>query len=269
MQRFMRQQLHEFEQAVKTQREEAAQKVEIRHYLCDHLGTPNALIREDSRLDWAVQLDAWGNVRAEHNPGELYQPIRLPGQHADGSNLLHYNRHRYFDPTTGSYISDDPIGLKGGISKKSYANLNPLKFNDALGLNWQTDPLRRTPESLGSGVNTIFCDGETPKVYVQELNHEQCQLIKTCTIEHEAVHLEDALKENADVCKGNSGSVIIVTDNKVDRLKSEERAFAKEIECLERESKSTSIPACKSRSNSKKAGVEWQLKYKVLKGDYP
>jgi len=46
--------------------------------------TPNALIREGSRLDWAVQLDAWGNVRAEHNPGDLYQPIRLPGQHADG-----------------------------------------------------------------------------------------------------------------------------------------------------------------------------------------
>ena len=133
VQAFMREQLQEYEQTVSAQRKEAAQKVEIRHYLCDHLGTPNALIREDSRLDWAVQLDTWGNVRAEHNPGELYQPIRLPGQHADGDSGLFYNRHRYYQPLTGKYINHDPIGIEGGINSYAYAFQSPAIFTDPTG----------------------------------------------------------------------------------------------------------------------------------------
>ncbi|MCS4293259.1 hypothetical protein M2375_001476 [Comamonas sp. BIGb0152] len=93
--------------------------------------------------------------------------------------------------------------------------------------------------------------------------------LKKCTVEHEMSHLEDAIKANADICKGNSGSVIIITHSNFDRLKSEERAFAREIECLEKESQDSALSACKSRSNSKKAATEWQLKNKVLKGDYP
>jgi RHS repeat-associated protein len=133
VQAFMREQLQDYEQTVSAQRKEAAQKVEIRHYLCDHLGTPNALIREDSRLDWAVQLDAWGNVRAEHNPGDLYQPIRLPGQHADGDTGLYYNRHRYYESDIGGYINQDPIGLSGGINLSAYAK-NPSQYTDPMGL---------------------------------------------------------------------------------------------------------------------------------------
>ncbi|MCS4293991.1 RHS repeat-associated protein, partial [Comamonas sp. BIGb0152] len=133
VQAFMREQLQDYEQTVSDQRQEAEQKVEIRHYLCDHLGTPNALIREDSRLDWAVQLDAWGNVRAEHNPGDLYQPIRLPGQHADGETGLYYNRHRYYEPGVGDYINQDPIGLLGGLHSSGYVR-NPLTKYDSLGL---------------------------------------------------------------------------------------------------------------------------------------
>ncbi len=131
---FMREQLQEYEQTLSDQRKEAAEKVEIRHYLCDHLGTPNALIREDSRLDWAVQLDPWGNVRAEHNPSDLYQPIRLPGQHHNEITGIDYNRCRYIDNLTGKYVSQDLIGLSGGFLKYSYANNNPLLTLDPLGL---------------------------------------------------------------------------------------------------------------------------------------
>ncbi|MCS4292962.1 RHS repeat-associated protein [Comamonas sp. BIGb0152] len=134
VQAFMREQLQDYEQTVSDQRKEAAEKVEIRHYLCDHLGTPNALIREDSRLDWAVQLDAWGNVREEHNPDDLYQPIRLPGQHADRGTGLYYNRHRYYESNLGVYINEDPIGLNGGSNKSNYSWSKPLDTYDPTGL---------------------------------------------------------------------------------------------------------------------------------------
>ncbi|MFC0400800.1 RHS repeat-associated core domain-containing protein [Paraburkholderia rhizosphaerae] len=45
-----------------------------------------------------------------------------------------YNRHRYFDLATGSFISQDPIGLMGGINPYRYAP-NTLRWADPLGLN--------------------------------------------------------------------------------------------------------------------------------------
>lgn len=117
-------------------RERRAKEIEIRHYLCDHLGTPQALIDQQGEIEWAASLDAWGNVQQEHNPKKLYQPIRLPGQHEDGDTGLFYNRHRYYDPQLGSYANQDPIGLIGGVNTFLYAK-TPLSYSDPLGLQTQ------------------------------------------------------------------------------------------------------------------------------------
>ena len=41
-------------------------------------------------------------------------PFRYQGQYEDEETGLYYNRFRYYDPSTGAYISQDPIGLAGG-----------------------------------------------------------------------------------------------------------------------------------------------------------
>ncbi|ECH9486345.1 RHS repeat-associated core domain-containing protein, partial [Salmonella enterica subsp. enterica] len=63
----------------------------------------------------------------------LYQPYRLPGQQYDEESGLYYNRHRYYDPLQGRYITQDPIGLKGGINLYTYP-LVPIRYTDPLGL---------------------------------------------------------------------------------------------------------------------------------------
>ncbi|MCO6565730.1 MAG: AHH domain-containing protein [Apibacter sp.] len=40
-------------------------------------------------------------------------PSRQPGQYEDVETGLYYNRFRYYDSNTGTYISQDPIGLAG------------------------------------------------------------------------------------------------------------------------------------------------------------
>ena len=60
--------------------------------------------------------------------------MRFPGQYYDAETGLHYNRNRYYDPTTGRYISADPIGQLGGINLYRYAANNPLPFIDPDGL---------------------------------------------------------------------------------------------------------------------------------------
>ena len=103
-------------------------------YDCNHLGTPQQLINLNGHIDWSVTLDAWGNMLSEENPHQLHQPIRMQGQQYDEESGLHYNRHRYYDPAIGRYITQDPIGLDGGMNLYTYPH-NPLQMVDPLGLN--------------------------------------------------------------------------------------------------------------------------------------
>jgi RHS repeat-associated protein len=45
-----------------------------------------------------------------------------------------YNRFRYYDPTTGRYVSADPIGQWGGVNVYRYVFNDPLNWIDFLGL---------------------------------------------------------------------------------------------------------------------------------------
>ncbi|WP_423060922.1 RHS repeat-associated core domain-containing protein [Citrobacter portucalensis] len=102
-------------------------------YHCDHRGLPLALISLDGGISWRAEYDEWGNVLQEDNPHNLQQLIRLPGQQYDDESGLHYNRHRYYNPGQGRYITQDPIGLEGGWNLYTYP-LNPVTNTDPLGL---------------------------------------------------------------------------------------------------------------------------------------
>ncbi len=55
------------------------------------------------------------------------------GREFDGLGIDYY-RTRYYNPTTGRFISEDPTGLKGGINEYAYVNDSPLSFIDPLGM---------------------------------------------------------------------------------------------------------------------------------------
>ncbi|EJE8121382.1 RHS repeat protein, partial [Escherichia coli] len=108
-----------------------ARKIHLYH--CDHRGLPLALISTEGATAWCAEYDEWGNLLNEENPHQLQQLIRLPGQQYDEESGLYYNRHRYYDPLQGRYITQDPIGLKGGWNFYQYP-LNPVQYIDSMGL---------------------------------------------------------------------------------------------------------------------------------------
>ncbi|HCK2557932.1 TPA: RHS repeat protein, partial [Escherichia coli] len=108
-----------------------ARKIHLYH--CDHRGLPLALVSTEGATEWCAEYDEWGNLLNEENPHQLQQLIRLPGQQYDEESGLYYNRHRYYDPLQGRYITQDPIGLKGGWNFYQYP-LNPVSGFDPLGL---------------------------------------------------------------------------------------------------------------------------------------
>ncbi|EOZ8506460.1 RHS repeat-associated core domain-containing protein, partial [Escherichia coli] len=119
----------------------------VHFYHCDHRGLPLALISEDGNTVWSAEYDEWGNQLNEENPYYLYQPYRLPGQQYDEESGLDYNRHRYYDPLQGRYITLDPIGLAGGWSLYAYP-LNPVNGIDPLGLSPADVALIRRKDQL-------------------------------------------------------------------------------------------------------------------------
>ena len=110
-------------------------------YQCDHLGTPQELTDEHGDVVWSAEYKAWGEAKqvitdAARKAG-IQNPIRFQGQYYDCETGLHYNRHRYYDPTSGRFISKDPIGLAGGINVYQYAP-NPVGWIDPFGLKCQS-----------------------------------------------------------------------------------------------------------------------------------
>ncbi|WP_212668237.1 RHS repeat-associated core domain-containing protein, partial [Salmonella enterica] len=144
---------------------------------CDHRGLPLALISPDNTVAWCAEYDEWGNQLSEENPEHLEQLIRLPGQQYDEESGLHYNRHRYYSPGQGRYITQDPAGLAGGLNPYTYP-LNPVQLSDPLGLTVVFTGDEKTQGELKSAYETIKTS-KYGKVMIDAL--EKSQKIYTIT----------------------------------------------------------------------------------------
>lgn len=98
----------------------------------DHLGSPVAMYDGEGKEVWSALLDIHGNpTHVKGDPEDC--PFRFPGQYEDRETGLHYNRFRYFSPEADQYISQDPIGLSGGMGMYQYVH-DVLEWMDPLGL---------------------------------------------------------------------------------------------------------------------------------------
>jgi len=110
-----------------------AQRVNGAAYCChtDFRGAPTRLTDEQGQVAWAAAYCAYGTAHPRKE--RLRQPLRLPGQYHDPETGLHQNRWRSFDPSTGRYLSPDPLGLAGGMNLYAYAEQDPINGQDPLG----------------------------------------------------------------------------------------------------------------------------------------
>ncbi|MCU0122176.1 RHS repeat-associated core domain-containing protein, partial [Pseudomonas sp. B2M1-30] len=116
--------------------------------------------------------DAYGKIAALELAAHDYldQPLRFQGQYFDAESGLHYNRHRYYDPDTGRYLTPDPVKLAGGLNQYRYVP-NPTGWVDPLGLNANCPPPGKTGCALPDGVGgSVVNEGEPtlPKMTAQE-----------------------------------------------------------------------------------------------------
>lgn len=116
-------------------------------FLKDGLGSVVALANETGEITTQYAYGPYGQVSAT---GVLSDnPFQFTGRDNDGSGL-YYLRARYYSPALGRFISDDPIGLRGGLNLTSYAGDNPTRFNDLLGMK-EDNPNNPSGSSSGPG----------------------------------------------------------------------------------------------------------------------
>ncbi|MFO0579805.1 MAG: RHS repeat-associated core domain-containing protein [Polyangia bacterium] len=135
-------------------------RTQVFHFQTDAIGTPLEVTNESGQLAWAGRYQTWGKIDRpeDETPALIDQPLRFPGQYADEATGLHYNTFRFYDPDTGRYISQDPIGLEGGAHLYRYVP-NPVSWLDPLGL----QHLNTNSATGNFGVYEIFVNGELYK----------------------------------------------------------------------------------------------------------
>ena len=86
-----------------------------RHYsiVSDYIGRPVQVYDDKGNVVWQADYDIYGNLRNLHGSRQFI-PFRQLGQYEDEETGLYYNRFRCYDPNTGLFISQDPIGLASG-----------------------------------------------------------------------------------------------------------------------------------------------------------
>jgi RHS repeat-associated protein len=98
----------------------------------DHLGTAREMIDKQGAVVWRLGYKSFGEGTPDAATGDSC-PFRFQGQYHDAETGLHYNRFRYYDPDVGSYTSQDPGVLGGGLNQYLYV-VNPTGWVDPLGL---------------------------------------------------------------------------------------------------------------------------------------
>ncbi len=112
----------------------------------DHLGAPIFALNQAGAEFWKGGLEPFGRDWQEGTANDMLTKgifLRLPGQWDDsyfdkttiGADI-YYNVHRWFEPQTGRYTRTDPLVLRPDPESNAflYANANPLRFLDPLGL---------------------------------------------------------------------------------------------------------------------------------------
>ncbi|MGY3678329.1 RHS repeat-associated protein [Streptomyces sp. TE33382] len=100
--------------------------------LTDALGTVVGLANTDGTVATRYTYDPNGQPTASGAASS--NPYTFTGRESDGTGLLHY-RNRYYDPESGRFISQDPIGHAGGINLYQYALSSPTTYTDPSGNN--------------------------------------------------------------------------------------------------------------------------------------
>jgi RHS repeat-associated protein len=137
--------------------------------LADHLNSTRKILRNENNQITTVasiDYDAFGNIVTGVNPIN----IAYTGKYFDVITNLQWNINRWYDPNTGQWLSEDPIGFDGGdVNLYRYVGNDVINRSDSTGL------------SKASVVKIVYKQGEKVIKSIQLSWDEAIQLLRNKT----------------------------------------------------------------------------------------
>ena len=98
----------------------------------DGLGSVTSLTSSSAALAVTYSYDSFG--RLTNSSGSVQNSSRYTARDFDAETGLYYYRARYYDVTTGRFISEDPLAFIASENFYNYANSNSTNLVDPTGL---------------------------------------------------------------------------------------------------------------------------------------
>ena len=106
-------------------------------YNFDALGSVSNLTDSTGTVQETYSYDAWGNALTASGKVGTQNKFRFAGQALDPASGLYFLRARYYDQTSGRFLSKDPLAgiaaLPLTTHRYIYAGNNPVRFVDPTG----------------------------------------------------------------------------------------------------------------------------------------
>lgn len=143
------------------------------YYAVDIPGSVRGLVQDSATVVNEYRYTPFG--AAEYTSESVTNPLRYAGREYDSETGLYYMRARYYSPSLARFISEDPIGLAGGLNPYVYVGNSPMNGRDPFGLDHcephveigsptVVDP--EDPENSGGGTS-----GENQLTYNPDCDH--------------------------------------------------------------------------------------------------
>ncbi|MFG1886013.1 RHS repeat-associated core domain-containing protein [Micromonospora sp. NPDC049102] len=135
--------------------------IESRSLLTDALGSTLSLA-DTTTLGAEYTYQPFGATTVTGD--DAGNTTRFTGREDDPSGLYYY-RNRYYSPTSGRFISQDPLGLASGDTNPyAYVFNQPTSLVDPMGTKPQGSGDCGTPNSFTAGTQVLMADGTTKPI---------------------------------------------------------------------------------------------------------
>jgi RHS repeat-associated protein len=102
------------------------------YYEQDGLGSVTSLSNSSGSIAQTYTFDSFGNQTG--SSGSLTNPLQYTARESDSETGLYYYRARYYNPTTGRFTGEDPLGFRAGANFYRYVRNNSVNLTDPTGL---------------------------------------------------------------------------------------------------------------------------------------
>jgi RHS repeat-associated protein len=135
------------------------------YYHYNGIGSVTALTDSASAVVATYDYDAYGNTLA--STGTVPNPYGFSTKEFSSATGLAYFGFRYYNPNTGRWLSQDPLGMVDGPNLYAYVKNNSVNWIDLYGLfHFGKRPLTNWPWIYGMSNNPVY------NYFNIELSHE-------------------------------------------------------------------------------------------------